>query len=147
MTQARQILEEASTVLVVGCPSAEIPDTLVRAGFGVIVKTAETKYVAHELAGDEITEHPVEIPAKLDLVYVHSSMQDLRGIVMIARTLGAKAVWFQSGRAEGGASDPKGTWLPEDEALQARQTVEASGMAYIDDGYIADAVREYAIKK
>lgn len=147
MTQARQILEEASTVLVAGCPSADVPDTLARAGFDVIVKTADMEYAAHELAGDEIAEHPVEIPAKLDLVYVHSSVQDLSGIVMIARTLGAKALWFQSGRTDGGASDPKGSWLPEGEALQARQTAEAAGLAYIDDGYIADAVREYAIKK
>jgi predicted CoA-binding protein len=147
MTQARQILEVASSVLVVGCPSADIPDTLARAGFDVVVKTAETKYVAHELAGDEIAEHQVEVPAKLDLLYVHSSLQDLRGIVMIARTLGARAVWFQSGRTEGGASSPKGIWLPEDEALQARQTVEAAGLAYVDDSYIAGAIREYAIKK
>src|ERR1043165_2966345 len=50
----------------------------VRAGFDVIVKVAETDYVSLELAGDEISEHPVEVPAKLDLVYVHCPVQDLR---------------------------------------------------------------------
>src|ERR1043166_3678133 len=103
MTDAKQILEEATTVLVVGCPSADVPDTLVRAGFDVIVKGPEPDYVSLELAGDEISEHPVEVPAKLDLVYVHCPVQDLRGIAMIARTLAAKAVWFQSGLTEGGA--------------------------------------------
>lgn len=147
MTDAKQILEEATTVLVVGCPSADVPDTLARAGFDVIVKTGETDYVARELAGDEISEQPVEVPAKLDLVYVHCPVQDLPGIAMIARTLGAKAVWYQSGLTEGGASDPKGSWLPEDEAAQARQVVEAAGLAYVEDGYIADAVREYTPKK
>jgi predicted CoA-binding protein len=147
MTQPQQILQEASSVLVVGCPSADVPDTLVRAGFDVIVKIAETDYVARELAGDEIGERPVEVPAKLDLVYVHCPVQDLRGIAMIGRALGAKALWFQSGLTEGGASDPKGTWLPGDEASQARQTVEAAGLAYVEDGYIADAVREYGLKK
>lgn len=147
MTEPRQILEEASSVLVVGSPGADVPDTLVRAGFSVAVKTAETEYAARELAGDEIVEHPVEIPAKLDLVYVHGSVQDLAGILMVAHSLGAKALWFQSGRTEGGASDPKGCWLPEDEAAQARQSVEAVDLAYVDDVYIADAVREYAIKK
>lgn len=147
MTDARQILEEASSVLVVGDPSADVPDTLARAGFGVIVKTGQMEYVAREMAGDEIVEHPVEIPAKLDLVYVHGSVQDLAAILMIARTLGAGALWFQSGRTEGGASDPKGCWLPQDEASRARQSVEGAGIAYVDDVYIADAVREAAIKK
>jgi predicted CoA-binding protein len=147
MTEPRQILEEASSVLVVGSPSADIPDTLVRAGFSVIVQTAETEYVARELAGDEIAQHPVEIPAKLDLVYVHGSVQDLPGIVLIARTLGASALWLQSGRTEGGTSDPKGCWLPKDEESQARQIVEAAGLGYVGDVYIGDAIREYAIIK
>jgi predicted CoA-binding protein len=147
MTDARQILEEASSVLVVGDPSADVPDTLVRAGFDVIVKTGESGYEARELAGDEIVEHPVEIPAKLDLVYVHGSVQDLAAILMIARSLGAEALWFQSGRTEGGASDPKGCWLPQDEASQARQSAETADLGYVDDVYIADAVREAAIKK
>ena len=142
MTEARQILEEASSVLVVGCPSADVPDTLARAGFGVIVKTAAARYAAHELAGDEITQHPVEVPASLDLVYVHCPVRDLPGVIMIARTLGAKAAWFQSGRAEGGAADPRGCWLPEDEAALARQTVESAGLAYVDHAYIADVARE-----
>lgn len=147
MTDARRILEGASSVLVLGEASADVPDTLARAGFNVIVKTGEREYAARELAGDEIAEHRVEIPAKLDLVYVHGSVQDLTAILMIARSLGAEALWFQSGRTEGGASDPKGCWLPQDEASQARQSVEAAGLAYLDDVYIADAVREAAIKK
>ncbi len=147
MMQAKQILEEASTVLVVGSPSDDVPDTLVRAGFDVIVKTGETDYVSRELAGDEIAEQPVEVPAKLDLVYAHCPVQDLRGVAMIARTLGAKALWYQSGLTEGGASDPKGSWLPENEASQAQQAIEAAGLAYVEDGYIADAVREYARNK
>ena len=147
MTDTREILEEASSVLVVGAPSADVPDTLTRAGFSVIVKTGETDYMARELAGDEITEHPVEIPAKLDLVYIHGSVQELTAILMIARSLGAGALWFQSGRTEDGTSDPKGCWLSQDEASQARQSAEDGGLAYVDDVYIADAVREAAIKK
>jgi predicted CoA-binding protein len=147
MTDARQILEQASSVLVVGEPSADVPDTLARAGFDVIVKTGDRTYMARELAGDEIAEHPVEVPAKLDLVYVHGSARDLAAILMIARSLGAGALWFQSGLTEGGASDPRGCWLPHDEASQARQSVEAAGLAYVDDAYIADAVRKAAIKK
>jgi predicted CoA-binding protein len=147
MKEARQILEEAGSVLVVGCPSADVPDALARAGFDVILKTGEKEYAARELAGDEIVDQPVEIPAKLDVVYLHGPAQDLPATLMIARSLGANAIWFQSGRTEGGASDPKGYWLPEDEASRARQSVEAAGLAYVDDVYIADAVREAAIKK
>lgn len=148
MTEASQILEEAHSVLVVGAPSEDVPDTLARAGFDVLVRGAEpTKYAARELVDGEISERPAGLPERLDLVYVHCPVQELPGTVMIARSLGAKAVWFQSGRTQGGASDPKGCWLPEDEELQARQTVEAAELAYVGDVYIADAVRESTTQK
>jgi predicted CoA-binding protein len=149
MRKARQILEEANSVLVVDWPSGDVPDTLVRAGFHVTVKGGPEpdSYSVRELAGEEIVNHPAELPAQIDLVYVHRPMKELPGMVMIARSLGAEAVWLQSGRADGGASDPKGCWLPEDESSRGRQTVEAAGLVYIDDIYIADAVREFAIQK
>jgi predicted CoA-binding protein len=149
MTAAKEILEESGSVLVVDWPSQDVPDTLVRAGFSVTVKggPGAASYTAHELAGDQVVTHPTEIPAHIDLLYVHRPAEELAGLVMIARSLGTKAVWYQSGRAEGGASDPKGCWLPQAESSQARQTVESAELAYIDDVYIADAVRQFAIQK
>jgi predicted CoA-binding protein len=148
MTDARQILEEASSVLLVDWPSTDVPDTLVRAGFQVTVKGQErAEYLARELSGNEISERPAELPAKVDLFYVHRPVDELPGIVMMARTLGAQALWYQSGRTEGGASDPKGCWLPEDEAVQARRAAESAELAFVGDAYIADVVREAAIQK
>jgi hypothetical protein len=50
-------------------------------------------------------------------------------------------VWVQSGLSAAGDKDPQGCWLPADEAAGARALVEAAGLAYVDQPYIAGAVR------
>jgi hypothetical protein len=77
----------------------------------------------------------------VDLVYCHRPLGELPGIVALAGRLSARAFWWQSGLTSGGGKDPSGCWVSPEESRQARELAAAAGLAYIDDVYIADAVR------
>jgi predicted CoA-binding protein len=150
MTDAERILEAADTVVVVDWPSKDVPDTLARAGFTVLVQGGPEPdhYSAHELSDGEIVVRPVgRPPDHADILYSHRPLEELPGIVAMAQKVGAKAVWCQSGVASGGAGDPKGCWLPEARSHAARTMVESAGLSYVDDTYIADAVRRLGVHK
>jgi hypothetical protein len=59
----------------------------------------------------------------------------------MANQLGAVVLWWQSGLDDNGARDPHGCWVPPDDSERARSIAEAAGLRYIDDVYLADAVR------
>ena len=144
MTQVEPILAMARTVVVVDWPSRDVPDTLARAGYTVLVKGGPEpdSYSACEVAGGEVvTRRAVAPPASADLVYVHRPVAELPGIVMLAQRLGAGAIWLQSGLAADGSKDPHGCWLPAAEARAARDIVESAGLAFLAAPYIADEVR------
>jgi predicted CoA-binding protein len=150
VTDVKQILESANSVLVVDWPTRDVPEALARAGYTVVVAGGPEpdNYSAHELRdGDVVVRRVGRRPAHADLVYSHRPLGELGGIVATAREVGAKTVWCQSGRASTGADDPKGCWLPEEKSREARNVVESAGLDYVDDVYIADAVRQLGIKK
>jgi CoA binding protein len=126
MTEAELILDQCASVLVVDWPSRDVPETLANAGYSVVVQGGPRS---------------VGRPEQVDLVYVHRPFDELPGIVALAKASGAKAVWWQSGLTSAGAKDPKGSWISEHVSRQARELVESAGLRYIDDVYIADAVR------
>lgn len=138
------ILRAVASVLVVDWPSRDVPDTLARAGYEVVVKGGPERdtYVRYRVDGDDVTAGPAgPPPARADLVYVHRPIRELPGLVALATELGARAVWYQSGVNETGAKDSKGCWLSAEESALARAQVEDEGLAYLDAPYIADAVR------
>jgi predicted CoA-binding protein len=150
LTEAEQILGAASSVLVVDWPSRDVPETLARAGYGVVVKGGPEpdNYTAHELQDGAVVErHLGRPPDHADLVYSHRPLGELAGIVAMARALGARTVWCQSGLASSGVDDPKGCWVPAEKSREARTIVESGGLAYIDDVYIADLVRQLGVSK
>ena len=61
----------------------------------------------------------------------------------MAQGLGAQAVWRQSGLTSTGAKAPEGCWTPAGESQRGRELAAAAGLNYIDDIYIADAVRAF----
>jgi predicted CoA-binding protein len=145
LTDAMQILTATNSVLIVDWPSKDVPDTLVRSGFTVLVKGGPEpdRYSAHELIDSEVVARQIGgPPAPVDLVYSHRPFDELPGIVALAQKFGARSVWCQSGLADAGVKDPRGCWVPEPESLEARKIVESAGMSYIDDTYIADAARQ-----
>jgi hypothetical protein len=142
-----QILEAADTVLLIDWPTPDVPDTLIQAGYEVIVKggPGPEAYNAWEgRDGGVVVRHAGRPPARAELVYAHRPVDELSGIVGLATSLGALAVWHQSGRGSDGTPEPKGCWLPEDEARRARHEVESAGLAFVCELYIADVVRQRA---
>jgi predicted CoA-binding protein len=145
MTEAEQILSATNIVLIVDWPSRDVPDSLTRSGFTVIVKGGPEpdRYSAQELSEGEVVVRPLgRPPERADLVYAHRPFAELPGIVTLALALGAGAVWRQSGLAGLDVRDPRGCWLPEAESLEGRKLVESAAMRYVDDTYIADAARQ-----
>lgn len=145
MTKAEKILESAGSVLVVDWPSRDVPETLAKAGYSVLVKGGPEpdNYSVHELRDGKVVACDLgRPPDQVDLVYCHRPLDELPGIVAIAKEIHAQAVWYQSGLAGSTTKDPKGCWVPEEASRQARSLVESAGLRYVDDVYIADAVRQ-----
>jgi predicted CoA-binding protein len=136
-------------VLVVDWPLVDVPETLARAGYTTVEHGGPEpdNYSVYELRdGAVVTRRVGRAPDHADLVYTHRPVDELAEIVAFAEAIGATAVWFQSGLSEGGTPDKKGCWLPDDESQRAREIVEAAGLSYIQEPYIADAVRDLAAR-
>ena len=143
MTEAGQILRETGSILLVDWPSKDVPETLARAGYTVVVKGGPEpdNYSAYEVQGSQVVTRRTGQPPAADLVYSHRPIGELPGIVAMAQRLGAGAVWVQSGVASDGTKAPNGCWMDEAASRAAREIVESAGLAYIDTPYIADEVR------
>ena len=143
--EAMLALERAHTVLVVDWRSTDVPDTLVRAGCAVVVKGAPNRIATRvrELnRGEVVSRKLTDPPQQVDLVNCHRPVQELFSIAALAKALGARMVWRQSGLDRDGRRHPKGCWAPREEAEQARDLVESADLIYVDDRYIADVVRQ-----
>jgi predicted CoA-binding protein len=142
--EAEEVLRQARTVVVIDWPSRDVPDTLARAGFIVVVHGGpgpEDYSIQEVVDGEVVPRHLSGAPQHADLVYSYRPVGELPGIVSSAQKIGATAIWRQSGTASSGADDPKGCWVAESESEQARQIVESAGLVYLEQPYIADAVR------
>ena len=141
---AARILADTKSVLVVDWPSRDVPASLTFAGFAVFVKggPGPADYNAWELDSGTPVSRPLgRALDRVDLVYCHRPFGELPGIIALAGRLGARALWWQTGLASDGTKDPSGFWVPSGESDQARELAAAAGLAYVDDVYIADAVR------
>lgn len=144
MSRPHAEVRQARTVLVVDWPSPDVPDTLARAGYTVVVKSGPgpDDFTRRQVRDDEVVPVPLgRRPERVDLVYVHRPPDELPHIVELAKALGATTVWYQSGLAGPGAKDPRGCWIDPQTSRTARELVESAGLAYVDDQYIADVVR------
>ncbi len=145
MTGAAKILQDSASVLVIDWPSREVPEALVMAGLTVFVKggPGPGDYSTWEIGGDEATaaRKLAGPPEQADLVYFHRPFSELPSIIALAQALGARALWRQSGRTPDGARSPAGCWVTGEESQQGRELAAAAGLAYVDNVYIADAVR------
>ena len=144
VAEAGQILRETGSVLVVDWPSKDVPETLTRAGYTVLVKGGPEpdNYRAYEVRdGEVVSRHTGEAPATVDLVYSYRPVEELPGIVAMAQHLGARAVWLQSGLVSDGTKAPDGCWMDQAASQAARAVVESAGLTYVEAPYIADEVR------
>jgi predicted CoA-binding protein len=141
---AARVLAETRSVLVIDWPSRDVPASLAFAGFTVFVKggPGPADYAAWALDSGEPVSRPLgREPDQVELVYCHRPFSELPGIVTLAGRLGARAFWWQTGLTSDGSKDPSGCWAPTEESRQACELAATAGLAYIDDVYIADAVR------
>jgi hypothetical protein len=141
---AARILAGTRSVLVIDWPSRDVPASLAFAGYTVFVKggPGPADYSAWRIESGEPVSRPLgRTLDRVDLVYCHRPFGELPGIIALASRLGARALWWQTGLGGDGAKNPSGCWVPPGESGQARALAAAAGLAYIDDVYIADAVR------
>ena len=123
------VLRATKMILVVDWPSHDVPDTLVQAGYDVVVRggPAPDDYTTYVVDDGGVTERRTgRPPERADLVYSYRPVDELPDIVEQARQLGAHAVWVQ---------------LPPAESQRARVIVETAGLAFVDGPYLPDAVR------
>ncbi len=97
--ELKQLLTDATTISVVGASSNPakasygIMQQLQKAGYRVIpVNPRET-----EILGERSYPSLVDVPERVDIVDVFRRAQDTPGIADEAVTIGAKAVWLQTG--------------------------------------------------
>jgi len=148
----KEIFRTVQTILVIDWPSKELPETLTRAGFHVVVRggPGPEDYSAYELhssrnlahdPGEVVVRHIGRAPERADLIYSYRPLSELPEIITTAKRLGAQTIWTQSGLSAAGVIDPKGCWVPEEELLLARNLVESAGLRYISGPYIGDAAQ------
>jgi predicted CoA-binding protein len=141
---AARVLAGTKSVLVIDWPSRDVPAALAFAGFTVFVKggPGPADYNVWQIEGGEPVARPLgHEPGHVDLVYCHRPFGELPGIITLAGRLGAGTLWWQTGLASDGTRDPLGCWVPPGESGRARELAGAAGLAYVDDVYIADAIR------
>ena len=97
--ELKQLLTEATTIAIVGAssnPDKEshgIMQKLQRSGYRVIpVNPHET-----EVLGERSYPSLVDVPERIDIVDVFRRAEDTPGIADEAVTIGAKALWLQTG--------------------------------------------------
>jgi predicted CoA-binding protein len=123
---AHEVLRSTRSVLLVDFPGIEVPEALARAGFEVVLRggPGPDDYSRVEVDGPERREvRTGQAPDRADLVYVYRPLEELQGILSLARDLQARTVWLLNG------SDA------------ARAAVEAAGLTYVDEPSIVDAAR------
>ena len=83
-----------------------------------------------------------QAPDKVDLVHLDIG-HAFDDYVDLAARLGAATVWYHSARTRPPQpADNRGTWVPAAQSARQREVVEAAGMTYVDDHYIADVARQ-----
>lgn len=141
----KEVLQEAKNVLVIDWPSKEVPETLACAGLHVIVRSGPgpEDYAIYECdASGTVTRRKERAPKATDLVYAHRPLTELPAIIATAKALHANAIWIQSGLSASGAHDPRGCWMRDEEQQRAAELVQAAGLKYFNEPYIADAIQQ-----
>jgi uncharacterized protein len=97
--ELRQILTAAATIAIVGASSN--PD---KASYGIMQKLQSVGYRVipvnpreTEILGERAYRSLVDVPERIDIVDVFRRAEDTPGIADEAVTIGAKALWLQTG--------------------------------------------------
>ena len=140
-----QILQGGKRIAVVDWPSKDVPDSLARAGLEVSVHGGPEpdNWSVQEVGpdGEVVGRYTGKAPASAEVVYSHRPLAELDEILAMAKQVGAKTVWLQSGKDAEGKPDVRGTWFSDEDRSTARAAVEGAGFTFVDEVYIGDAAR------
>ena len=143
-TDAIALLRAAKTILLVSFIGPEVPMTLASAGFTVLAKTGPgpLDWATCETRDGAVATTPLPAPpAHVDLVHLDWTPA-FDEYVGAAKALGATTFWHHSARTRPPEpADERGCWVPSAQSARQREVVEAAGMSYVDDHYIADIAR------
>jgi predicted CoA-binding protein len=97
--ELKQLLTDATTIAIVGASSN--PE---KASYGIMQKLQKAGYRVipvnpreAEILGERSYPSLVDVPERIDIVDVFRRAEDTPGIADEAATIGAKALWLQSG--------------------------------------------------
>lgn len=142
---AKEVLKNARTILLIDWPNKDVPETLTRAGFRVFVHggPGPEDYYLYEFNGGEIVSRRTDSrPDQADLVYSYRPLAELAQTIDEAQAVGAKILWMQSGLSPDGKEDPKACWMTEEDIKSAQRQVKPAGLELITQSYIADVARQ-----
>jgi predicted CoA-binding protein len=123
MRDARQILEDVSTIAVVGASrdrfktAHSVPAQMQRHGWRII----PVNPYADQIFGERAYRRLADIPEPVDLVNVFRPSADATDVVRQAIAIGAPAVWLQSGIV----------------SAEGRRLAEQAGIDYVEDRCLA----------
>ena len=144
---ALALLRAAKTILLVSFIGPEVPVTLASAGFEVIAKTgpAPGDWATCDARDGALVTSPLAAPPDhVDLVHLDWTTA-FDEYVEVAHRLGAATFWHHSARTRPPEpADNRGCWLPAPQSARQRDVVEAAGMTYLDDHYIAHIAEHLA---
>lgn len=146
MNDPAEILRQAHRVVLYDWPDQDVPNALALAGFDVMIHggpAAEDVFRREVVDGKVVSQRLGIPPQSADLVYVFRPLEELPQILGESKRMGASTIWHQSGLDGAGQRDPRGC-APSPDSEQWRQQVEAAGLGYIEDAYIADTARQIA---
>ena len=139
------VLEDATTIVVIDWPSRDVPDSLAKAGLEVHVHGGPEpdNWSVQEVGeGGEVVGRQTGVaPTHADVVYSYRPLEELAEILQMARQVGAKTVWLQSGKDSDGKPDVRGIWLADEMRAKTRAAVESAGFTYLDEPYIGEEAR------
>jgi CoA binding protein len=147
MNNIDRLLESTDSILLIDWPGEDCPRTMLRAGFSVFGQEP-SGWLRYELKNYQLLKHPVATPPKhIDLVFCYRPVEELTEYVATAQKLTARIFWYQSGLVSASTEYLRGCWLLDDTRAKVRKMIEEAGLIYIDEVYIADAVRAMDICK
>ena len=129
----REILQQASTIAVVGLSTTpfkdahRIPAAMQAMGYRVI----GVHPTASELLGERAYRSLHDIPEPVDLVNVFRPSDEAADIALAAVEIGAKSLWLQLGIR----------------SADARRIATGAGLGYVEDRCIMVEARMYGIRK
>jgi predicted CoA-binding protein len=133
MADPRTVLEQASTVAVVGMsadqgkPAGSVPAELAQHGFDVIPVHPK----AAEILGRRAYARLADVPGPVDVVEVFRPAEEAPDIASQAVAIGAKALWLQLGIT----------------SAEARAIAEGAGLDYVEDHCMRAERRRFGIEK